>query len=110
LAAESDVGQAEPLRITLGPLEIIHQAPGVVTANVRAIFDGSPRGANITAVEIAAPLVRNLSVIVRWVPTAAAVFCNLDLLVRVSREYDKPVISTKTAALTSEDMDFSWNG
>lgn len=46
-----DVHQAELLRVALGPLEVVHQAPGQVPAQVDPGGDGAPGRAQVAAIE-----------------------------------------------------------
>lgn len=59
LGFEIHIGQAEALAETFRPLEVIHQAPGMITANVGAIGDGASEGLKILAVIVDSALIVN---------------------------------------------------
>src|SRR5574338_1085251 len=70
---EVDPHEAEALRVALGPLEVVEQAPGVVAAHVGAVADRLPECAEVAAVELDPPLVAHDAVLVGRVAVGAAV-------------------------------------
>ena len=80
LIAIVNVGESEALAVTLGPFEVIEQAPRVVAADVGSVAHGACKFGEMALVEVGATGIRYMIAVgaVRRVPVAAAVFGDLD--------------------------------
>src|SRR6516165_9547162 len=76
--AEVDENKSKPLRVSFGPLVVVQQAPGVVSADGNAGLVGFRESAEIAAEESSAAIVRHDALGVGNVAVGAAVLGDLD--------------------------------
>src|SRR5258708_16315351 len=73
LRAKIHVGEAETLGIAFDPLEIVHEAPVMISADVGAVEHGAPKRVKIATHELNPAFVGDAAVLIGGIKIGAAV-------------------------------------
>jgi hypothetical protein len=75
LVPEVHVDEAETLRVSVGPLEIVQQAPCMIAANLRPVGDSARELLQMLTIVLDALRIRYAALGIGAVVVGAAVFC-----------------------------------